>query len=78
MEMRDVLSSVVTAMVDEPNHVHIVCNEGPASVFFMIEVSQSDISKVIGIKGQNIGAIRRIIGACAKKHRMRSEVLIKE
>jgi len=69
--MKDLISDIVKAMVDQPEEVMVTEIEGDHTVVLEISVAKSDMGKVIGKKGRNAQAIRTILSAAAGKARKR-------
>lgn len=67
--MKDLISDIVRAMVDQPDQVSINEVEAGHTIMFELKVAQSDMGKVIGKQGRNAQAIRTILSAAAGKHR---------
>jgi predicted RNA-binding protein YlqC (UPF0109 family) len=61
--MKDLISDIVKALVDQPEDGHTVVLE--------ISVAKGDMGKVIGKQGRNAQAIRTILSAAAGKLRKR-------
>jgi hypothetical protein len=69
--LKDLLSDIVKAMVDQPEQVTVTEIEGGYTVVLELRVAKSDMGKVIGKQGRNAGAIRTILSAAAGKLRKR-------
>ncbi len=69
--MKDLISEIVQALVDEPDQVSITEIEGSHTVVLELSVAKSDMGKVIGKKGRNALALRTILSAAACKVRKR-------
>lgn len=65
--MKELLFTVVRAIVDVPDEVSINEVEGEKAVVFEIKVAPADVGKVIGKHGRIINAIRTLIRAAAVK-----------
>ena len=67
--MKDLITEIVQALVDQPEEVSV--NEIGGSYTTMLEVSvaKTDMGKVIGKKGRTAQAIRTILRAAAGKTR---------
>ena len=65
--MRDLLESMVKAIVDNSDDVKIGETESENSTIYELRLGDGDLGKVIGKKGKNIGAIRTIISAATAK-----------
>ena len=69
--MKDLISDIVKALVDQPEEVTVTEIEGGHTVVLEISVAKSDMGKVIGKKGRNALALRTILSAAAGKARKR-------
>ena len=69
--MKDLISDIVKALVDQPDQVAVTEIEGGQTVVLELSVAKSDMGKVIGKKGQNALALRTILSAAAGKTRKR-------
>jgi predicted RNA-binding protein YlqC (UPF0109 family) len=69
--MKDLISEIVRALVDQPDQVKVTEIEGGQTVVLELSVAKSDMGKVIGKKGRNAMALRTILSAVAGKTRKR-------
>ena len=69
--MKDLISDIVKALVDQPEQVAVTEIEGGQTVVFELSVAKSDMGKVIGKRGRHADAIRTILSAAAGKARKR-------
>ena len=69
--MKDLISDIVKALVDQPEQVMVSEIESGHTVVLELSVAKSDMGKVIGKRGRNADAIRTIISAAAGKARRR-------
>ena len=69
--MKDLISDVVKALVDQPGQVSVNEIEGGQTVVLELSVAKSDMGKVIGKQGRNAQAIRTILSAASGKVRKR-------
>ena len=69
--MKDLISDIVKALVDQPDQVMVSEIEGEHTVILELSVAKSDMGMVIGKKGRNALAIRTIMGAAAGKAKKR-------
>jgi hypothetical protein len=69
--MKDLISNIVKALVDQPDQVSVTEVEGGHTVVLELSVAKSDMGKVIGRKGRNADAIRTILSAASGKVRKR-------
>ena len=68
-EMKQLLITIVKALVDRPDDVEVVEIEGNRSVIFELTVAREDIGKVIGKRGIHAQAIRTILTAAGGKNK---------
>ncbi len=69
--MKDLISEIVRALVDEPDQVSVSEIEGGHTVVLEVSVAKSDMGKVIGKRGRNALALRTVLSAAAGKTRKR-------
>ena len=69
--MKDLISDIVKALVDQPEKVTVTETEGGNTVVLEVKVAKSDMGKVIGKRGRHADAIRTILSAAAGKVRKR-------
>ncbi len=65
--MKDVLISVVKAIVDKPDEVTLDVTESENTQIYELRVGDGDVGKVIGKQGKNVGAIRTLLSAATAK-----------
>ena len=65
--VKDLISDIVKALVDQPDQVSVNEIEGGHTIVLELSVAQSDMGKVIGKQGRNAQAIRTILSAVAGK-----------
>ena len=70
--MKDLILTIVRAMVDHPDSVSVSEINGDQMTVFELNVAQEDLGKVIGKQGQNAKAIRTILNAASSRERRRS------
>jgi predicted RNA-binding protein YlqC (UPF0109 family) len=64
--MKELVEKIVRALVDSPEEVDVQESVGTNMNIVEIKVSKKDMGKLIGKKGKNIDAIRRIVTAAGK------------
>jgi predicted RNA-binding protein YlqC (UPF0109 family) len=69
--MKEFIEYLVKNLVDHPENVIVNCNENEKGLTIQLRVSQEDIGKVVGRKGQTIQALRTI-----RTYRLKSIVLL--
>ena len=65
--MKDLISDIVKALVDQPDQVSVNEVEGGHTVVLELSVAKSDMGKVIGKRGRNALALRTILSAASGK-----------
>ena len=65
--MKELLESMVKAIVDSPDDVKIDVTESENTLIYELRLGDGDLGKVIGKRGKNIGAIRTLISAATAK-----------
>jgi predicted RNA-binding protein YlqC (UPF0109 family) len=76
--LRELLTRIVKGLVDNPDQVEISANTGATTLVFEIAVFKQDMGKIIGKRGNTIGAIRTIMMSAAGKIGKRVYVEVKE
>ena len=69
--MKDLISEIVRALVDQPEEVSVSEIEGGQTVILELRVAKSDFGKVIGRHGRTAQAIRTILSAASGKAKKR-------
>jgi len=65
--MKDLLTQIAQALVDNPEQVQITEIEGSQTVVLELKVAKSDMGKVIGKQGRTANAIRTLLNAASGK-----------
>ena len=65
--MKSLVEKIVSYIVDFPEEIVVTETEGESVLIVEIQVSQSDIGKVIGKEGRIANSIRTIVKAAAAK-----------
>ncbi len=65
--LKNFLENIIKPIVDKPEQVSITEVEGESVCIYKLRVAAGDYGKVIGKHGQNIMAIRTILGAVSAK-----------
>ena len=76
--MKDLISTIALALVDNPEQVSVTEIEGSYSLILELKVAKSDMGKVIGKHGKTAGAIRTILSAVSGKTKKRAVLEILE
>jgi predicted RNA-binding protein YlqC (UPF0109 family) len=69
--MKELVESIVKALVDCPDEVMVREIEGDYVTVFELKVAGSDLGKVIGRQGRTAKSIRQILGAAGMKLKRR-------
>jgi predicted RNA-binding protein YlqC (UPF0109 family) len=69
--VKDLVSQIAKALVDNPEQVSVRAIEGEQTTVFELRVAQSDIGKVIGKEGRTAQSIRTILSAAGMKLKKR-------
>lgn len=69
--LREVVETVVKALVDYPDQVEVREVEGEATTVIELRVAQEDLGKVIGKQGRTARAMRTILRAAGMKLKKR-------
>ena len=73
--MKELLETIVFALVDEKDQVNITEEEDKdGNTVFKISASPNDVGRIIGKNGNTITAIRKVLNAYAKKKKKRVTV----
>ncbi len=67
--MRDLITEIVKALVDQPDEVSVNEIEGSHTTILEVRVAKKDMGKVIGKQGRTAQAIRTILSAASGKIR---------
>ena len=70
--LKELLHTLVTALVDDPSRVQIVETDGERRVMLELKVARDDVGKVIGRRGRTAAALRTILSAAAAKQGKRA------
>ena len=73
--MKELLESMVKAIVDSPDDVEIDVTESENTTIYELHLGDGDLGKVIGKRGKNIGAIRTLISAATAKEGGKRSIL---
>ncbi len=69
--MKDLITMIAQALVDQPEDVSVVEIEGSHSSVLELSAAKSDLGKIIGKNGRTAQAIRTVLGAASGKSRRR-------
>ncbi len=76
--LKELLETMIRALVDLPQHVKISEIVGEQTTVFELVVAKEDLGKVIGKQGKTAKALRTILTAASTKLRKRSVLEIVE
>jgi predicted RNA-binding protein YlqC (UPF0109 family) len=76
--MKELLSYVAGALVDQPEAIQIVETVEDDMVVLALRVAKEDLGKVIGKQGRTARAIRSLLTAAAAKENKRARLEILE
>ena len=65
--MKQLITEIVKALVDQPEQVLIDEIEGEHTNVLEVSVAKGDMGKVLGKQGRNVQAIRTILNAASGK-----------
>ncbi len=74
--MKELVETIVKALVDKPEAVNVTQTEGQAVTILEIRAAPEDVGKVIGRDGRIANAIRTVAKAAGAKHKKRVTVEI--
>lgn len=78
MQMKDLISYIAKALVDNPDKVEVTEVEGAQTSVIELRVAKEDLGKVIGKQGKTARAMRTILNAASTKLRKRAVLEIIE
>lgn len=77
--LRELLENMIRALVDNPNDVDLQEKDRDEDrIAFELRVAKSDLGKVIGRNGRTASAMRTILSAASRKHRVNADLTIVE
>jgi hypothetical protein len=76
--MKEIIEIIARAIVDEPDVVSVTEVAGVHTSIMALKVAKTDIGKVIGKQGRNVGALRIIVNAVSAKERKHTVLEIVE
>ncbi len=78
MEIKELVTYMVKAMVDNPEAVEVSEVESENTSIIELKVRKDDLGKVIGKEGRNAQALRTILSAASAKNHRRAVLEIVE
>lgn len=76
MAVRNLVETLVKLVVDEPDSVRVNETKDRGAIVYNVQVSSSDVGRVIGKDGRVISCIRQVVGAAGAKARLRTYVKV--
>jgi hypothetical protein len=76
--MKDLISYIARALVDNPEEVDVTEVEGDRTSVLELKVAKEDLGKVIGKQGRTARAMRTILSAASAKIKKRTVLEIIE
>ena len=76
--MKDLLTKIAKALVDQPEEVSVNVLEGSQSTVLELTVAKDDLGKIIGKQGRTARAMRTLLGAASAKLKKRTVLEIIE
>ena len=70
--MKEMIELIAQALVDQPERVSVKEVGSPNTAILELKVAKSDIGKVIGKRGQTVGALRILLSAVSAKSKKRT------
>lgn len=70
--MKEIIRTIVQALVDEPDNVSVTEIIGDHTLILELKVAKTDLGKVIGKKGRTADALRTILSAVSAKEKKRT------
>ncbi len=77
LDLKQILTDIAKAIVDEPDSVTVIENDNGSSVVLTLSVAPNDMGKVIGRNGRIAKAIRTVMKAAANADGKRITVEIR-
>ncbi|MFZ5894019.1 MAG: KH domain-containing protein [Myxococcota bacterium] len=74
MALKDLISTIAQALVDDPDGVEVTEIDGDHSSIIELRVAQGDIGKVIGKDGRTAQSMRTILAAASIKLGRRAQL----
>ncbi len=78
MTMKDLITNIAKALVDNPDEVVVTEVEGDQTSVLELKVAKEDLGKVIGKQGRTARAMRTLLSAASAKNRKRTVLEIVE
>lgn len=76
--MKDLITYIAKALVDNPDEVKVTEVEGDQTAVLELKVAKEDLGKVIGKQGRTARAMRTILNAASAKVKKRTVLEIVE
>jgi predicted RNA-binding protein YlqC (UPF0109 family) len=69
--VKELVELIAKSLVDNPDKVQVSQIDGEQSSIIELKVAPEDVGKIIGKQGENVQAIRHILGAAGMKLKKR-------
>ncbi|WP_153123642.1 KH domain-containing protein [Peribacillus tepidiphilus] len=76
--MKELIESIVTALVDHPEDVEVTSKEEENRITYYLSVNKEDMGKVIGKQGRVAKAIRTVVYAAGSSQQKKIYLEISE
>ena len=76
--LRAVVETVVRALVDKPDSVHVTESERRGMTVLELTTAPNDMGKIIGRQGRTAAALRTLVALTAEKHGKRAQLDIRD
>jgi len=76
--MRAVVETIVRALVDHPDAVHVRESERRGMTVLELRTAPGDMGKIIGRQGRTAAALRTLVAVTAEKHGTRAQLDIRD
>ncbi|RRD60501.1 KH domain-containing protein [Leucobacter sp. OH1287] len=73
--LHEALAHLVCGIVENPDDVEVTVVEGGRVETLEVRVNPADLGRVIGRSGRTVQALRTVINALARGHRVRIDVI---
>ena len=65
--LKDLIVTLVRALVDDPAAVQVNEISGSTSVIYEVSVAKTDVGKIVGKQGRNLAAVRMVVNSVGAK-----------
>ncbi|KYG65827.1 hypothetical protein AZI86_01770 [Bdellovibrio bacteriovorus] len=78
LEIRDLISLILKKILQHPDKLNVIIEEGPDTVVYDVDFDPSDFGRLVGSKGKHISALRVIVLTISATQGFRAIVRIKD